>query len=92
MTETQVKTKSLLGRPVCLGILNETGSSIDHESMLHSPKDKGPAQFSNNIYNKATPDHLLEAVSHPKSRIHAEADKPKIAKLDRLMADGKFKS
>ena len=97
MAEQTIKTKSLLGRQACLSFLNEAqlggDNSLETEvAQITAPSAKGPPNFNNNIYNNVCLDHTIEGVSNAEKRNLPEAEKEKIALIDRLQAEGKIKS
>ena len=51
---------------------------------MTQPTAKGPPNFNNNIYNNVSLDHTIEGVSNPSKRNLPEAEKEKIALIDRL--------
>ena len=74
---TQVNTKSLLGRPALIGMLQEsrkgspTRSNSPQDSAFdmqlkqkaHETVKEQPFSFNNNIYNNFAPDHSIDSVS-----------------------------
>ncbi len=99
-----MNTKSLLGRPALIEMLqerkqispsNNRDGSRESEPVKHPVTERAKHarafSFNSNIYNAYNPTHTIESVS-PAKRLLPKADQQRVELIKKLQKDGKIKS